>query len=84
MVIEAEMFESPILNPLNFCLWGCMKSCVHKRKVDTQNKLLGPIEDAAARTKKHWVHIRRATRDLRTRGAECIEFDGDIFEHLLW
>jgi hypothetical protein len=53
MVIEAEMFESPILNPLNFCLWGCMKSCVHKRKVDTQNKLLGPIMDAAARTKKH-------------------------------
>jgi len=61
-----------------------MKSCVHKRKVDTQNELLARIMDAAARTKEHWVHIRRATRDLRTRGAECIEFDGGIFEHLLW
>jgi hypothetical protein len=53
MVIELEMFESRNLNPLNFCLWGCMKSCVHKRKVDTQNKLLARILDAAARTKKH-------------------------------
>ena len=46
-------FESPNLNPLNFCLWGCMKSCVHKRKVDTQNELLARIMDAAARTKEH-------------------------------
>jgi len=46
-------FESLNLNSLNFCLWGCMKSCVHKRKVDTQNELFAGIMDAAARTKKH-------------------------------
>ena len=54
MVIEVDMFESPDLNPLNFCLWGCMKSNVHKRKVDTQNELFARImDDAAARTKEH-------------------------------
>jgi hypothetical protein len=61
-----------------------MKNNVQRRKVDTQNELLACIMDSAARTKKQWVHIRPATRDLRTRGAECIEFDGGIFEHLLW
>jgi hypothetical protein len=52
--------------------------------VDTQNELLARIMDCVTRTKKHWVHIRQATSDLRTRGADCIEFDGGIFEHLLW
>jgi hypothetical protein len=53
MVIEVEMFESLNLNLLNFLLCGCMQSGVYKRKVDTQNKLLSRIMDAAARTKKH-------------------------------
>jgi hypothetical protein len=25
----------PDLTPIDFCLWGCMKSEVHRRKVDT-------------------------------------------------
>jgi hypothetical protein len=53
MFIEVEIFESPDLNPLNFCLWGCMKNIVHKIKVDTQNELLSRVIDAAARAKKH-------------------------------
>jgi hypothetical protein len=61
-----------------------MKNSVHKRKVDTQNELLARIMDPGARTKKYQHHIRGATRDLRTRVAECIDFDGGIFEHLLW
>ena len=35
MVTEIELFESPDLTPLGFCLWGWMKSEVNKRKVDT-------------------------------------------------
>jgi hypothetical protein len=53
MVTEILLFESPNLNIFNFRLWGCMKSSVHKKKVDTQNELLARIMDAAARTKKH-------------------------------
>jgi len=53
MVTEVEMFESPDLNPLNFCLWGCMSNGYQKLKVDTRNELFARIMDAAARTKKH-------------------------------
>jgi hypothetical protein len=53
MVIEVEIFEFPKLNPLNFCLWVCMKSNVQGRKVDTQNELLARIMDCVTRTKKH-------------------------------
>jgi hypothetical protein len=33
--------RSPDLNPLDFCLWGWMKSEVYRRKVDTWDELLG-------------------------------------------
>ena len=53
MVVEVDMFESPDLNPLNFCLWGCLGSGDQKRKVDTKNELFSRIMDAAAHTKKY-------------------------------
>ena len=48
---EIVLFGSPDLNRLHFCLWGLMKSGVHKRKVDTRDKPIGRILDAAARIK---------------------------------
>jgi hypothetical protein len=36
MVTEIELFESADLTPLDFCMWGWMKSEVYKIKVDTQ------------------------------------------------
>jgi len=80
---EIESFESPELTPLDFSLCGWMNNEVYTRKVDTRNKLLGRILDAVARMKKGEDQPRRKTRDLRTRGAECIEFYTGIFEHLL-
>jgi hypothetical protein len=64
MVTEIELFESPGLHPLDFCLWGWMKGEVNKRKVDTPDKLLACISDAAARIKKCEDQLRRRTRDL--------------------
>jgi hypothetical protein len=52
MVTEIKLFESPDLTPLDFCLWGWMKSEVYKRKVDKRDELSAHILDAAARTKK--------------------------------
>ena len=57
MVTELEMFESPDLPPLDFCLWGCTKSEVYERKEDTQCELLARILDAAAHIK---IRKRRA------------------------
>jgi hypothetical protein len=49
MVTEIELFESPDITPLDFYLWGCMKSEVYKRKLDTRDESLARILDAAAR-----------------------------------
>ena len=60
-----------------------MKSEVYKRKVDTRDELLARVLDPAARIKKREDQLRRTTRELRTRVANCTEVDGWIFDHLL-
>ena len=75
------MFENTNLNltPLDFRLWGCVKSKVYKRKVDTRYELLAPILDAAASIKKREDQLRRTTRDFQTRDEKCAEDDIGIF-----
>jgi BioD-like phosphotransacetylase family protein len=53
MVTDVDLFESPELSPLYFCLWGWMKSIVYERKVDIKHELLFRILNVAARIKKH-------------------------------
>ena len=43
-----EIFESPDLITLDFCLWGWTKSEVYKMKVDTQHELLSVVLGDAA------------------------------------
>ena len=83
MVTEIELFESPALTLLDFCLWGWMKSEVNKIKVDTADELLASILDAAGSIEKREDQLRRTARDLRTPVAKCSEVDGGIFENLL-
>jgi hypothetical protein len=83
MITELELFESPDLTLLDFCLWGWMMSEVYKRKVDTQNELLARILGATAHIKTREYQLRRTTRDLHTRVAECTEVDGGIYENSL-
>jgi hypothetical protein len=71
MVTEIELFGSPEVTALDFCLWGWLKSKVYKRMFDTRDELLARSLDAAARIKKREDN-RRTTRDLRTRGAKWI------------
>jgi len=56
-----------------------MKSEVYKRKVDTRDKLLSGILDAAASLKTLEDQVRRTKRDLGTRFATCIEVDDGDF-----
>jgi hypothetical protein len=84
MVTETQLFESPDLTPLYFCLWRYMKSEAYKRKVDTRDGLPVRSLDAAARIKKKREdQLRRTTRGLHMRIAKCTEVGGGIFEHLL-
>lgn len=75
--------RSPDLTPLDFCVWGWMKSIVYEKKVNTREELLDRIADAATRIKNNRAPLRRATRTIRKRAAKCIEVQGQIFENLL-
>ena len=76
-------FDMPDLTPLDFCLWGLMKSEVYRRKVDTRDELLVSILDVIACIKERQDALRRITRHVFTRVAKCIDVDGGIFELLL-
>jgi hypothetical protein len=58
MDIEIQLFESPDLTLLDFCLRGWMKSEVSKRKLGTRDESLARILDAAARIKKGENHLK--------------------------
>jgi hypothetical protein len=76
--------NSPDLTPLDFCLWGWIKSEVYKEKVNTRDGLVARIMNSAAIIKQeHQDDLRRATHTVAKRVEKCIEFDGGIFEHLL-
>jgi hypothetical protein len=70
--------------PLDFLLWGWMKSEVYKEKVNSRDELVARIMNSAALLKQERQDdIRRATRTNVKRVDKCIEIDGGIFEHLL-
>jgi len=79
---QRDLFECAVISPLDFILWVWLKSEADKRRVDTPDELLTGIFDAAARMKNREDQLRRTTRDLHTRAAECIEVDGGIFQNL--
>jgi hypothetical protein len=81
MGVEIQLFEFG-LTPLDFCLWGWMKSQVCNEKVNTRDELVARIMNSAALTKQQ-DDLRRATRTTAKRVEKCIEVDGGIFEHLL-
>jgi hypothetical protein len=82
---EIELSESPDVTPLDFGVWGWMKSEMYKRQVDTRDELLARIVDTAAciTKRKDQLRRKRTTRDLRTRFAECAELGYEGFERLL-
>jgi len=83
MATEMELFVSPDLTQLHFCLWGWVNGEVYEGNVDTRDELLPRIFDAAARITKSEDQLRPKTRDLRTRVANCVKVGGGIFQHLL-
>jgi hypothetical protein len=72
------------LKMLGFCLWGRMKSEVHRtREVDKGGELLARILSAATCMKKREDLLRRKTRHFHTQVAKMTEAYGGIFRHLL-
>ena len=83
MGVKIQLFEVGAYRS-DFCLWGWMRSEVHKVKVDTRDKLVAGIMNSAALIKQERQDdLGRATRTTAKRVEKCIEVDGGIFEHLL-
>jgi hypothetical protein len=83
MFTEIQLFESPDLTQVRFLFVGLDEERSVQNKAGYTDELLAHILDAAACIKKPEDQLRRTTRDLRTRVAECTEVDGGIFEHVL-
>jgi len=71
--------KSPDLTPLDFCLWGLMKSEVYRKKADTRDELLVNTLDVMACIKERQDALRRTTSHVFTRVAKCTDVDGGIF-----
>jgi len=83
-LFEVGVYRSPEFSPLDFCLWGWMKSEVYTEKVNTRDELVARIMNSVALIKQERQDdLRRATRTVAKRVEKCIEVDGGIYEHLL-
>jgi hypothetical protein len=82
---DIQLFESPDLSPVEFCLWCWMKWKVYIRKLDIYetNRSLA-FWTLLSHIEKTDRQIRRTTNDLGTQGANCDEIDPGIFENLFW
>jgi len=70
---------------LDFCLWGRIKSEVHKEKVNIRDELVARIMNSAALIEQERQDdLRRATRTIAKRVEKFTEVDCGIFEHLFW
>ena len=60
------------LTPLDFCLWGWMKSEVYNEKVNTRYELVARIMNSAGTIKQERQDdLRRATRTVAKRVEKC-------------
>lgn len=75
--------RSPDLTPLDYCLWGWLKSLVYATKVQTREELLDRIVNSAAVIRNDQRALQRATRAIHKRASKCIEVGGGIFENIL-
>jgi hypothetical protein len=86
MGVEIQLSEvqwpprCPYLTPLDFCLWGWMKSEIYKEKVNTRDELVTHVMNTAALIKQeHQDDLRTATRTIVRRVERCTEIDCGIF-----
>ena len=75
--------RSPDLTPLDFYLWGHMKTLVYKTKVNSREELLHRIQEAADQLKNNPAVLRKATQSVLERVRMCSEVGGTHFEHLM-
>lgn len=75
--------RSPDLNPLDFYLWGHLKTLVYNSPIDTIEELELRISNGIEMIKQTPGIFERVRRSMRRRLNACIENNGGHFEHHL-
>jgi hypothetical protein len=76
--------RSPDVNPLDFYLWGHLKTLVYAVPVDNEEALHHRILDACRTICNYPGIFERMRRSMMRCIEACIESHGGHFEHLLW
>lgn len=75
--------RSPDLNPLDFFLWGYIKSLVYTEEIRTREQLLQRIHDAVDTIRNKQETLFQVSRHLVKGLRKCIHVNGGHFAHLL-
>ena len=70
--------RSPDLNPLDFCVWGVLKSKVYTPRPRTMAELRTNIETEIGQLDN--AMLRRAILEVKSRCHKCIRANGGYFE----
>lgn len=75
--------RSPDLNPLDFCIWGYLKSLVYSSPVENIDDLRNRIIAGCATIRNSPQIFQRIRNSMRKRVDACIEAEGNHFQHFL-
>lgn len=75
--------RSPDLNPLDFCVWGHLKTEVYSTPVNTVEELEQRVVHACQEFRNDPGVFERIRHSLQRRTQYCIQMQGRHFEHLL-
>ena len=75
--------RSPDLTPLDYYIWGHMKTLVYESKVDSRAALRDRIFAVAEQIRNHPDTIASAIQSLLVRAEKCLANGGGHFEQLL-
>ena len=75
--------RSPDLNPLDFHLWGHLKSIVYATSIGHAEILRNRIEQGFRQIRETPRMIERVTRSMTRRVQACLQMQGGHFENLL-
>lgn len=75
--------RSPDLNPLDYFLWGYLKSLVYSVSVENVQQLEQRVIDCCEEIRNKEGVFARVRTSMRNRLAGCIDMNGNHFQHLL-
>lgn len=75
--------RSPDLNPLDFFLWGHIKSLVYETRINTEEELIAKVLAACTQIQTMPGIFQRVRTSMNRRAQLCLEQNGKHFEQFL-